>query len=764
MGLFQLSGVNAACSTGATVGPNSEIYMTNSSSTTMQYALTSNPGVSCAGTMKFPDVRQFDERVFQNDPASGGTPIPGSPFVANLSVNGVTPVAILAPSNINFGNQPSGSFSASQSFSLSNTGTSNLTFTISKVGANPGDFTLTTQCTGTLTPNSSCPISVVFSPTATGSRTATVRVTDNATGSPHDAAVSGTGIATAPAVCLNVNSVNFGNQPVSTSSSTQPVVVTNCGTASLVISAVTPTGNFSSTGCVTTVAVNATCTINGTFTPASAGALTGQFSIASNAASSPDIVTLSGFGTQTGATLTSTVAFGHVVVGQASTVMPLTLTNTGNTTLSLNAPVLTGTNPGDFSSGTACGPTLAPNATCQLSAAFNPTTTGSRSATLTQSFTGGPASVTSSLSGTGDAATPGVTLTPPTLDFGSITTGVTSAIKTVQVQNSGTATLNITSITLTGTNAADYTRTNNCGATLATGSVCTVDITVTPGGTGARTANLHLIDDAADTPQNVTMTTNGVASPAPKVSLSPASLSFSPPSIQTTTTSAAQNITATNTGNANLVVSAVTLSGSNPGDFTISNNCGTVAAGNTCSATVNCKPTAAGSRTATVSFSSNAVSSPDTAAVSCTGFVGTPTIVLAVSNINFGNQTVGTVSGPAVFTLTNTGLATATSVVIASLGDFSVTDTCGGSIVQGASCSATARFSPLILCGQTDPVNPAVCISNVHLGSISVASNTSNSPQTVSLQGTAIPVAPPPGPIIMGVGGKITIGGRLTVN
>lgn len=690
----------------------------------------------------------------------------GSPFVANLSVNGVTPVAVLAPASINFGNQANGSTSAQQNFTLTNIGTSNLVVLSAAItGTNAGDFVLVnTTCVNPITPNSSCIYGVKFAPTTTGARSASLSLTDNASGSPHIAAVSGTGIATAPAVCLNVNSVNFGNQPVNTSSGTQPVVVTNCGTASLVISAVTPTGNFSSTGCVTTVAVNATCTINGTFSPLSAGALTGQFSIASNSASSPDLVSLSGFGTQTGATLTSTAAFGHVVVGITSAIIPLTLTNTGNTSLSLNTPTITGTNPGDFNFGNSCGATLAPNATCQLSATFTPTTTGARSATLTQSFTGGPTSVTSALSGTGDAATPAVTLTPATLDFGSVTTGVQSAIKTVQVQNSGTATLNITSITLTGTNAADYARTNNCGATLAAGAICTVDITVTPGGTGARTSNLHLIDDAADTPQNVTMTTNGVASPAPKVSLSPASLSFSPPSIQTTTTSAARNITATNTGNANLVVSAVTLSGANPGDFTISNNCGTVSAGNTCSATVNCVPTAAGSRTATVSFASNAASSPDTAAISCTGFVGTPTILLAVTNINFGNQTVGTVSGPATFTLTNNGLATATSVAITTVGDFAVTDNCGGSITQGSSCSATVTFSPLVLCGQTDPNDPSVCISNVHLGIVNVVSNTSNSPQAVNLQGTAIPVAPPPGPIIMGVGGKITIGGRLTVN
>jgi hypothetical protein len=85
MGAFQLSGVNSACTSGATFNANNEILITGSSSTTVQYALASNPGVSCTGTMKFPDVRQFDERVYEADPSTaqptaptnlGGTVVP----------------------------------------------------------------------------------------------------------------------------------------------------------------------------------------------------------------------------------------------------------------------------------------------------------------------------------------------------------------------------------------------------------------------------------------------------------------------------------------------------------------------------------------------------------------------------------------------------------------------------------------------------------------------------------------------------------------
>jgi hypothetical protein len=80
MGGFQLSGANAACYPSGGVSytgrSDNELLMTRASSTTIAYALASNPGVSCTGTAKWPDIRQFDERVYQSDP--GGTP-PAAP-------------------------------------------------------------------------------------------------------------------------------------------------------------------------------------------------------------------------------------------------------------------------------------------------------------------------------------------------------------------------------------------------------------------------------------------------------------------------------------------------------------------------------------------------------------------------------------------------------------------------------------------------------------------------------------------------------------
>ena len=77
MGPFQINGGNCATS-GAGTPTGAEVSITNASSTTVSYALASNPG-TCTGTMLWPDVRQFDERVYQSDPNPNGTTSPAPP-------------------------------------------------------------------------------------------------------------------------------------------------------------------------------------------------------------------------------------------------------------------------------------------------------------------------------------------------------------------------------------------------------------------------------------------------------------------------------------------------------------------------------------------------------------------------------------------------------------------------------------------------------------------------------------------------------------
>ena len=109
-------------------------------------------------------------------------------------MGGTVPTLSLSRTSADFGNQPTGTTSASQTITLSNTGGSPLSVTaISLSGSNGGDFAQTNGCGSTLAPGANCVISVTFTPLATGARTAAVTITDNALGTPHTVALTGTG-------------------------------------------------------------------------------------------------------------------------------------------------------------------------------------------------------------------------------------------------------------------------------------------------------------------------------------------------------------------------------------------------------------------------------------------------------------------------------------------------------------------------------------------------------------------------------------------
>lgn len=127
-------------------------------------------------------------------------------------------------------------------------------------------------------------------------------------------------------------------------------------------------------------------------------------------------------------------------------------------------------------------------------------------------------------------------------------------------------------------------------------------------------------------------TTTGTAS----VSLSTSNLTFGIQSVSTN--SAAQSVTVSNTGTAALAVSAISASG----DFTESNNCGSsLGAGATCTIQVTFDPTAAGTRTGTLSIQDNSSNSPQnvgltgdgnqTAAISITGTGGANSYQLPIT-------------------------------------------------------------------------------------------------------------------------------------
>jgi hypothetical protein len=182
--------------------------------------------------------------------------------------------------------------------------------------------------------------------------------------------------------------------------------------------------------------------------------------------------------------------------------------------------------------------------------------------------------------------------------------------------NVGDATLGLSSVEVTGSNAADFTLTNHCSSSLAPSDQCTLTVTFKPGSAGTRTAAVAFADNAAGSPQTVNLAGTGIA---PAVSLSTTSLSFGSQAVAIT--SAAETVTLTNTGSAPLSIRNLAVVGANLGDFAeIANTCGgSVAAGGACTIGVIFTPSAGGERTAALSITDNAPGSPQTLNLSGAG-------------------------------------------------------------------------------------------------------------------------------------------------
>ncbi|MGA2983148.1 MAG: DUF4038 domain-containing protein, partial [Terriglobia bacterium] len=139
-------------------------------------------------------------------------------------------------------------------------------------------------------------------------------------------------------------------------------------------------------------------------------------------------------------------------------------------------------------------------------------TAGSYAVVVTNPTPGGGASnVLDFIVTTGGSAV--VSLSTTSLNFGSQPFLVTSTAQTVALTNMGSATLNITSIVITGANAGDFIQNNNCGSSVTAGGNCTLSVTFFPTSTGTETAGVTLTDNAGGgSPQTVSLTGTGMNS------------------------------------------------------------------------------------------------------------------------------------------------------------------------------------------------------------------------------------------------------------
>jgi len=114
----------------------------------------------------------------------------------------------------------------------------------------------------------------------------------------HTGKGKGGGSTASPGFNISASSLSFSNQQINTSSAAQVLTLTNTGSATLNITSIVTTGNFSdTTTCTSTLAAGSNCTVSVTFSPLSAAALTGATTFTDNAVGSPQAVSLSGTGT-----------------------------------------------------------------------------------------------------------------------------------------------------------------------------------------------------------------------------------------------------------------------------------------------------------------------------------------------------------------------------------------------------------------------------------------------------------------------------------
>jgi len=616
------------------------------------------------------------------------------------------PAAVLSPTTVAFGSQALQSSASAQAIVLSNSGSASLIITgIALGGANPGDFSMTTTCTGSVAAGAACSINVTFGPTALGARTATVTVSDNAGNNAATQLVflSGNGVPAVPTISLSQTALAFGSQNVGSTSTAQAVSLSDAGaSAALNISNIAVSGadagDFQiNSSCPASLAPQVGCSISVKFVPVAIGQRSASLTITDNSggvSGSTQTVSLTGNGVGVAvATITpNAVAFASQTVGTVSAAQAITLSNSGTASLTIGSILIGGANPASFQSSNSCGNTITPGANCTVSVIFAPVGAGSASATLTVTDNVGTQSV--SLGGTGIAATPSASLSPTSLTFASQAVGTVSGAQQITLTNTGNSTLIIAGISIGGTDPSDFTVTNTCGGAVQNGSACQISVAFVPAATGQRAAVLTITDNSGgQTGASQVVALNGTAIGIAAAVLSPATgMLFGNQLVGTTSTPL--TATLSNAGTASLSIGSVAVSGVGSPYFTSTNSCGSsLAPQSSCTISVTFTPGVTGVVSASLVVTDGV--GIQKIGLGGTGATGSPGASLSASAINFGSVASGSTQSLSV-SLTNSGSGVLSITAISLSGSpvFSESNTCGASLAVGSTCVITLTFAP----------------------------------------------------------------------
>ena len=459
--------------------------------------------------------------IVLSSPAIGGDgTIYVDDFYGDLYAVSAPATTMSVPASLSFGNSPVGD-AVTKTITVKNTGNTNSLYIIGVTSSDPEFAKTSTTCPAA--PGKTCTITISFTPSALGVRSALLTLSDNTATSPQNVKLSGTGtttLAVAPA-SYGFGSVKDGSKAA------KLVVVYNYQTnpVSLSESFSGPNaGDFSITPggtCTSTLGAGSDCSLFVTFAPTAVGTESATLKVTDG----PDPLGPYTVSFNSAATIPESLSVTKLNFGEvdqtASKTMIVTVTNNAATgSIAVTSLNFGGANPGDFAASIQLGDCSALGAglKCVYTVTFTPSTETAESGTLSiavaQDPNGGPPAVT--LIGTG--VTP-LRVTPASINFGTVASGHSSTNRTVTVTNNGGAAVALSEgITIITGNSGDFAVTggvtNPCpvpsGSLAGNGASCTYALKFTPSIDGAESATLGVsaAGDAAS-PHNVSLTGTG---------------------------------------------------------------------------------------------------------------------------------------------------------------------------------------------------------------------------------------------------------------
>ena len=530
------------------------LSISNTSSSSARFTVTPrNATIAPAGSRMFyitftpTTAGVVQAKIFFPHNAKGGRDsieVSGNGTGASLA-----PKFSVNPASLAFGTVQNGTTKGDSVF-VTNTGTANLT--ISTATSSNTSFTVSPGGLVTIAPAASRKFTITFAPTTDGDKNGFIRFQHNAATAKDSIPVTGTGTggAIAPVFSINPTSLAYGTVQNGTTKA-DSVFVTNTGTANLTIASATSSNtSFTVTpGGFVTIAPAGSRKFTITFAPTTDGDKTGFIRFQHNAATAKDSIPVSGTGTGGSVAPKFTVApaslsFGSVQNGTTE-VDSVFVTNTGTANLTITSATSSNTSY-TVTPGFA---TIAPAASRKFTITFAPMTDGDKLGFIRFLHNAANAkdSIPVSGTGTGGSVEPIFAVSPTTLNFDTVSTGMSRA-DSVTVHNTGKSPLIISNISSNNTHFTITPR----NFTVQPGATRSVVITYAPLSPVEDTARILFTHNAGGTRDSIMVYGKGVgATLAAVFNVTPKHLDFG--TIQFNTTKA-DSVVVTNTGNMTLTI------------------------------------------------------------------------------------------------------------------------------------------------------------------------------------------------------------------